>query len=159
MKNRASTRFTVIAYTLTALAVCFAFVHSMMPSEISGDESQGVLDIINSILGFFGLSPSEDEHLVRKIAHFSEFTAIGGIMTVCAYSRNKDEPYRYYAYVFFFGLLCAVCDETIQLNVPGRAGLVTDVLIDFSGVLTGFCAVNLFFLIRRRIKNRNNKAD
>ena len=35
------------------------------------------------------------------------------------------------------GLLTALTDETIQLFVPGRSGQVTDIWIDFSGVMTG----------------------
>ena len=34
------------------------------------------------------------------------------------------------------GLLTALTDETIQLFVPGRSGQVTDIWIDFSGVMT-----------------------
>ena len=36
------------------------------------------------------------------------------------------------------GLLTALTDETIQLFVPGRSGQVTDIWIDFSGVMTAF---------------------
>ena len=35
------------------------------------------------------------------------------------------------------GLLTALTDETIQLFVPGRSGQVTDIWIDFFGVMTG----------------------
>ena len=38
------------------------------------------------------------------------------------------------------GLLTALTDETIQLFVPGRSGQVTDIWIDFSGVMTGLLA-------------------
>lgn len=53
------------------------------------------------------------------------------------------------------GLLTAVIDETIQLNVPGRAGMITDVWLDFSGVLTGAVLMLVAFVIYIRI--RKNK--
>lgn len=37
----------------------------------------------------------------------------------------------------FSGLLVALTDETIQLFVPGRSGQVTDVWLDFLGILAG----------------------
>ena len=35
---------------------------------------------------------------------------------------------------FVLGLAVAVSDEYIQLHAPGRSALVTDVILDFSGV-------------------------
>ena len=49
---------------------------------------------------------------------------------------------------FFIGLMTAVCDETIQLFVPGRSAEVRDVLIDAAGVLLGAALVRI--LTRRR---------
>ena len=37
-------------------------------------------------------------------------------------------------YILFLGLAVAVSDEYIQLHSPGRSALVTDVILDFSGV-------------------------
>ena len=58
-------------------------------------------------------------------------------------------------------LLTALTDETIQLFVPGRSGQVTDVWIDFSGVLTGLVVgLILLGLIRMCIllyKHRNEE--
>ena len=57
------------------------------------------------------------------------------------------------------GLLTALTDETIQLFVPGRSSQVTDVWIDFSGVMTGLIVgLILLGLIRMCIllyKHRN----
>ncbi len=45
--------------------------------------------------------------------------------------------FKHVSWPMLGGLLTALTDETIQLFVPGRSGQVTDVWIDFSGVLTG----------------------
>ncbi|MBQ1815177.1 MAG: VanZ family protein, partial [Ruminococcus sp.] len=91
---------------------------------------------------------------IRKAAHFSEYCAIGFLSTGCAYAFCKTRPSKYTVQVLFNGLATAVCDETIQIFTPGRAGLITDVLIDFSGVLTGFAVALAYFWIYRRIRKR-----
>ena len=47
-----------------------------------------------------------------------------------------------------FLLLIPSIDETIQLFVPGRAGMITDVMIDYCGAATG---VVLRYLLRSLI--------
>ena len=94
-------------------------------------------------------------HYVRKAAHFSEYTAMGLLFTLCAYSFNRLQPYRYTPQVLFAGLLTAVADETVQLFADGRAGMLEDVWLDFAGVITGFALMLIFCLliVRRRKKH------
>ncbi len=150
--SQTSLRFRIIIFILTLGMISFAFIHSSMPSEISGNESAGVTDILQGILTFFGFKGELSHHFVRKLAHFTEYTAIGMLLVGCAYSFDRKRPYRYYSQVLFAGLATAVCDETIQLNVPGRAGMITDILLDFSGVLTGAILMLLVYTIYIRIR-------
>ena len=49
-------------------------------------------------------------------------------------------------------------DEAIQLNVEGRSGQITDVLLDFSGFLTGaslIFALTAFISLIRKRKTKN----
>ena len=48
-------------------------------------------------------------------------------------------------------LLYAISDEIHQLFVPGRAGQIRDVLIDFSGSLTGVIFALIFITILSKI--------
>ena len=77
----------------------------------------------------------------------------------CAFAFDKLKPYKYYINVMFCGLATAVCDETIQLNVEGRAGMITDALLDFSGVIFGTLIMLFIFLIykKRFIAKSENK--
>ena len=53
------------------------------------------------------------------------------------------------------GTLAALCDETIQLFVPGRSGQIADVWLDTAGYLTGaLLTLLIFFLCRKRPKQR-----
>lgn len=151
-KSQTSLRFRVIVFILTAGMIAFAFIHSSMPADLSSEESEGVMVILQNILDFFGFSTELTDHIVRKAAHFAEYTAIGMLLVSCAYSFSRTKPYRYYSQILFAGLATAVIDETIQLNVAGRSGQITDVLLDFSGVITGSVFMLLFYMIYRKIR-------
>lgn len=151
-KSQTALRFRVIVFILTAGMVTFAFVHSSMPADLSGEESESVMDFLQYIFNFFGFNAELTDHIVRKAAHFTEYTAIGMLLVCCAYSFSRTKPYRYYSQILFAGLATAVCDETIQLNVPGRSGQITDVLLDFSGVITGAVIMLIFYSVYRKIR-------
>ena len=157
MKQRASLFFRVVFIILTAAMITFAFVHSAMPAKISARESGGILDFLYALLPRLGINLDLTDHIVRKLAHFSEFTAIGMLSTTCAYSFDRLRPYRYTIHVLFVGLAAAVTDETIQLFSEGRSGQITDVLLDFSGVTAGMCFMLLCFMIYIHIKKRKRK--
>lgn len=151
-KSQTSMRFRVIVFILTAGMIAFAFIHSSMPADLSGEESESVMDFLQYIFNFFGFNAELTDHIVRKAAHFTEYTAIGMLLVCCAYSFSRTKPYRYYSQILFAGLATAVCDETIQLNVPGRSGQITDVLLDFSGVITGAVIMLIFYSVYRKIR-------
>ena len=153
-ENRASKRFSTVIFALTACMILFAWVHSCFPADLSSMESNWVIELIWKFFRLFGAQEAPDEQLIRKLAHFSEYTAIGALMLSCAYSRDRARPHRFLGYVLGAGLFTAVCDETIQLFVEGRAGMIVDVWIDFGGVVTGTLIMLGFYAIVRRIKKR-----
>ena len=81
-------------------------------------------------LAFVGL-------LVRKCAHFTEFAVLGGLLLNAWFRWQRHLGWRQAAFASLCGLLCAAGDEFHQMFVPARGPAVTDVLIDFGGVLTG----------------------
>ena len=56
---------------------------------------------------------------------------------------------RHVSWPLFCGLLVAVIDETIQLYVPGRTSSTLDVLLDFSGVVSGLFVALVILLFFR----------
>lgn len=151
-KSQTSMRFRVIVFILTIGMIAFAFIHSSMPADLSSEESESVMSVLQYILNFLGFSAELTDHIVRKAAHFAEYTAIGMLLVSCAYSFSRTKPYRYYSQILFAGLATAVIDETIQLNVAGRSGQITDVLLDFSGLITGAVFMLLVYMIYRKIR-------
>ena len=59
--------------------------------------------------------------------------------------------------MLFTGLLTAFIDETIQLFVKGRAGMIADVWIDFGGMTSGALVMLAFYTVYRRRKQKKEK--
>ncbi len=119
------------------LMVCFIWGNSLVPGEESGSLSLGVLEHIHGALASVGL-PYEwvTHYLVRKTAHFTEYMVLG-IIAMQAFRPHRSQAALPMLVTALFLVLIPSIDETIQLFVGGRAGQVTDVLIDCSGALTG----------------------
>ncbi len=88
-------------------------------------------------------------HYVRKAAHFTIFAVLGVLVynLMASYNMNRGKA------VLFAALVClayAITDEVHQVFVPGRAGQIKDVIIDFSGSASALGITYLFF--GRRVK-------
>ena len=120
---------------LTALFTLFIFYNSSLPGYESGHISALVTGFLLHIANFVQITLEGDvEHTVRKLAHFLEFTVLCWLVcktyVVFGVSNRASD-----GYILLFCLLVAVIDEYIQLFSPGRASMVKDVLLDFSGAL------------------------
>lgn len=142
-------RVRVIIHVLLVIAVmAFIFSHSMANRAQSTSESMGVFAFLMKLLGTVGLGDGLTEHIVRKMAHFSEFAALGFFAAIVMRDiRIVRLPYV--LNVFLFGILCAMTDETIQL-FNDRSARVTDVWIDFCGAVCGCLIYLLFSWLRNR---------
>ena len=127
--------------------VVFIFGNSMQISQVSGAHSRQVMELVNRLFGVVGIGPFS-EHFIRKLAHFTEFCMMGFWFMLClrVYTRHFI---KHVSWPLFLGLLTAVLDETIQLYVPGRSSSVSDVLLDFSGVVCGLFVALLLLMFAR----------
>ena len=129
-----------VIFTFALIAcIVFIFSNSMQIGVVSEGASGRVLGILQGILRHLGLPGAADRltmHIVRKLAHFCEYLLEGFLLMLClrVYTRHF---FKHVSWPMLGGLLTALTDETIQLFVPGRSGQVTDIWIDFSGVMTG----------------------
>ncbi|MBE6480742.1 MAG: VanZ family protein [Olsenella sp.] len=126
------------AWVLLALWVCVIWGHSLVPGAGSDAESLSVVGVTRMLFETFGVT---DEHvmnvIVRKTGHFCEF-AILGLLTLNALRPRLARPFGRLVPLSAIWVLVPLVDETIQLFVPGRAGMVADVLLDMCGFA---CAV------------------
>ena len=123
--------------TLTILIVLTLAViwgHSLLGKEASSEESSLVMEIVKPILELIVGKGNVTEHLVRKLAHFSEFSVLGTELQLffALTKREKDAFLLSLAH----GLFAALADETIQI-FTGRGPMIQDVWIDVFGVTAG----------------------
>ena len=128
---------------LLAAVLIFIWGNSALPAEVS----QAFSDWVKSLLSFGSSGGGQGSGLLRKIAHFTEFAALGLLLTwlLGMLKKRKIAP-------FLWGVAAACIDETIQMFVPGRAPRMTDVLIDSCGVATG---LGLLYLGHAILKKRS----
>lgn len=111
-------------------------------------------------------------HPIRKAAHFTEYAALGalvlnmimqllrlkmpggagGVPETSAGDGSQPNGLRgsssmrsYITLAWALATFYASTDEVHQIFVPGRAGMVTDVLLDSAGALTGILLCWLLF--------------
>ncbi|MGN0203962.1 MAG: VanZ family protein [Coprococcus sp.] len=132
-KNNHQLLYRMITAVFLLAWILFIFHNSMENSELSSSRSLGLLAVLERYLGE---SSFLTEHLLRKLAHFTEFAA-EGVLLLLMLRGYTDRVTRYMGWPLLGGLLTALTDETLQLFSDGRSSQVTDVWIDFSGVLAG----------------------
>jgi len=148
-------RILVIALSLLILAtVAFIWSNSMDSREISASKSDTVKGWLEPFLELIVGRGNVTEHLVRKLAHFVEYGFLGTLLGTWLLAR-KVWKWRNVGLALFLGLTTASIDETIQI-FTGRGPMVRDVLLDFSGVMTGVGFVWLLVLLVEGLRKRND---
>lgn len=109
----------------------FIFCRSLKPAESSDLESQWVLELLRKLFPF-----ELSMHVIRKLAHFTEFAVLGGLAELL-FGRRRRTMLAGLMFSLLTGVVIALCDETIQLFVPGRTGQVPDVWLDIAGAFAG----------------------
>ena len=132
------------------LWAAFVFGQSLLPGPVSSSESGFIARLLQRLPGISGWDLELAEHVVRKTAHFTEYAILGVLYLLTARSRGSLRGRL--TLPLFWGLLTPVADESLQLLVEGRSGQLTDVLLDFSGVLAGMGVCLLILWMRGKSK-------
>ncbi len=160
-----------IPILLLAIAVVMVmamiFYFSSENADESTETSNGVTAFVLKILkpDFDSLSREEKaaffasaSHYVRKAAHFTEYFLLGLFSSLLVFSIVKASGKRMGALFIIppvFSLLYAVIDESHQTMVGGRAGQMTDVLLDTAGaVLATLIVFFIYLLVGKRMRNQ-----
>ena len=130
---------------LLILVLLFIWGNSLLNVDLSSAESGRLVRLLEKLFGEGNVS----EHFVRKLAHFTEFAALGFLLCLL---------FERYFLAAAHGLFAAVADESLQL-LSGRGSQVKDVLLDFTGVLFGALAALLLWLLWKWwTEKRNGKS-
>lgn len=157
MKRR-KTQIKTILVVLLALLLAFIWLHSMMSAEDSAEESQRVGQFLTPFLELLVGEGNVTDHLVRKLAHFCEYGALGILAGALLLVKKESGIFRW-SYALLCALAVAVIDESIQILADGRGAQVQDVLLDTAGSLTGLLAVWLIAVLVRRLRHRDRTAS
>ena len=132
--------------TMTIIWILFIFFNSLQSGIVSAGASGRVVSIVYDVFSWIGIDIQIGtlSNLIRKLAHIFEYFVLAILVTLIVFDMNITPKYKY-IYSLAFPLLISIIDEFIQTFIPGRAGLVVDVLIDMIGVIIGF---GLVFLIK-----------
>lgn len=150
----------IILIVLLVLTFIKIFDFSSQDSEKSGNLSRTITEKITSKIKYIQKLDEDKkekilnkaETIIRKLAHFSEYTLVG-ILLMALMSTYEIKNRLRAGISLLIGILYACSDEIHQLFVPGREGRIQDVLIDTSGVITGIIIVIIILNIIKRVKS------
>lgn len=136
---------------LLILVLAFIWGNSCLSISDSRDASSRVMDFIEPLLELFVGKGNVTLHLVRKMAHFTEFAALGSILALLFRFTWGGRMLGASC-----GLLAGFLDETIQI-FSDRGDQISDVWLDFSGAVFGLLVFSLLQLLIRQIKSRRSR--
>jgi VanZ family protein len=140
---------------LLGLCCIWIFANSLFDGGISSALSGHVLYLLQKAFSRLGGNPDIlTMHRIRKVAHFLQYAMLGMLL----FLSNPKSGKRWLYPPLFWGLTIALLDECLQLLVPGRAGMVQDVLLDFSGVIFGIGAGYLLQLLWRYFNQDHSQS-
>lgn len=141
---------------LICLNVAFIWGNSILPANLSEKVSGEVMDlyerilmhpffekisvklinVVNLVLDTSIPNQNIGMHLLRKMAHFTEFLILG--LDLCwLFLILEQKGIHKLTMPLLFGSLTACVDETIQLYSIGRSSSLVDVWIDIGGLTVG----------------------
>lgn len=143
----------ILCCILLSCNLIFIWGNSLLPGEISGAFSDlvrdGIQKLMDLLLGPRPEKPPGGGGLLRKLAHFTEFTFLGLCLSwLIRMVRSKSA--EHIVYPLLGGFTAACIDETIQLFVPLRGPAIKDVGIDTAGVVLGVAIITLIQMIKNK---------
>lgn len=143
----------------TIVTLIFIWVQSVLPGDISSQQSGFVMGIVRPFLELFTGKGNVTEHLVRKLAHFTEFSVLGveaGFIFGIYIRKRSLNAWTALLKAVVSCALAAFIDETIQV-FSGRGPAITDVWIDTAGALLGAAIVLLVISLTEKGREANER--
>lgn len=137
--------------TLLVVNLVIIWGNSLLPGEVSGAISNGVKNFLAMLLPKGPENGNQGGGLIRKLAHFTEFTCLG-ICLSRIFRMTQEKKARWYYLPLLCGAFAAAIDETIQRFVPDRGPSILDVGLDTCGVITGILIITAIY--KRKYKKQ-----
>ena len=164
MKSKKILALRWVSFSISILIMLFIFMSSSETAEVSSQTSGGLIrSVLSIVVRDFDTLPEVEsaemvaslQHLVRKLAHFLTYFALGVSLFTGFYTFDF-KPWLKYFLSLLICLLYAASDELHQAFVPGRGPQISDVALDFAGAATGILAVTLIIAVFSAIRKRRN---
>lgn len=149
-----------IIWLIIALTInLFIFSQSLLTGSISSAQSGFfTTPIYNFLIKMnFNVERETVSLVVRKLAHFSEFFALGFAWFM--FYKSFWQAHELYIKTFRHGFIVALIDEIIQYFTPERGSAALDVLIDSLGVLSFLLLAYLVTLIISKSEKRKKALE
>lgn len=159
----------ILFYIFASIALAinvFIIVESCVGGEGSASQSfsfsESFADLIDSFNpdGVVVTDRIAFHSAIRKVVGHFLFFGLSGLFTTLAILFNDFMriKYKWKNLIFsgVFGLVIALISELIQYFVPGRYGVMTDVLIDYSGyvLFMGLTYLFIYLLLIKRVDQK-----
>ena len=158
MKKRRLTVLRVVLTVLCVAIVSFIFYHSSLDAADSTVQSDSVKDGLLELLRALGIHIELTDRIVRKTAHFVEYFALGGMLSLTAFAYLLRRG-RMLLLALSLGAAVAVVDELIQTGSAGRSCEIGDMALDFSAVLTAALIVTAILTLIKRHREKKQLKE
>lgn len=156
----------IVFAVLTVICMTAIFMFSTDNSESSSDKSGTITETAVEVFvkDYNSYSPdkkldifNEAEHIIRKLAHFTIFSALGFCASMTAGKRRLFSKKSCFVILFCFIYACT--DEFHQYFISGRSSQFSDVIIDTGGALAGMLISLMILWIASRIARKKTEEQ
>ena len=156
MTDKKTAAARIVLTVLTVAAIAAIFYNSSLSADESTEQSSPLTMWLNGIFGSLPIPFSVTENFVRKLAHFTEYSILGALMSTTVY-LYAQKRLGMLLITIPTGALVAVCDELIQRKSEGRSCQVSDMVLDTCGIIFAALIVTLFITLRQKKKRTENE--
>ena len=150
MKRRSLRGFQIALLALTLVVI---WGHSCIPVAGSAAESGRLTGLLQELLG----PESSDyitDHLIRKLAHFTEYAALGFQLLLLL---PRPPGFKKGVLALNLAFIAAFLDESIQM-LSDRGDMISDVWLDCGGACFGILLACLILKLRQKSCLENKKT-
>lgn len=157
-----------ILWTLVVIWMAVIFFMSSQTGKESGALSGKVITTIASIIDSDFKKMSDEQkavvierwqHFTRKTAHFSEYAVLGALCMLALLQYEKMRRRMCIVWSVLIAAIYASFDEIHQRFVDGRAGQLSDVILDSSGALVSCLILFGIYMWVQKRKNCKEKIN
>ena len=148
---------TVLLLLAVLAALAFIWGNSLDSAVESSLKSGRMQELIQPMLELLVGQGNVTDHLVRKLAHFTEFAVLGALLLLLTAAASRVRLQSVVNCLFFL-MAAALTDETIQI-FTGRGPQIQDVWLDFAGGFTGLLVMLALWALLRGAFRSRRRAD